>query len=421
MSANICLLESNAKSLILDTLKDLRSMQRVTNDSNSTKFQSYSISFKSRHFNYINDSMIYSNISQDIIELNLNNKQIWEIQNGCFRSLTCLQHLDLSSNGITFIKQRQFQGLDNLISLNLAHNNIYFVNDFIFKLMGNLRVLNLSYNSIYQINRSAFFMLTKLEWLSVRKNRLKVLGNYYHFRYLTNLKHLDMTLNAFLYITINHFTILESLETWNLSSNNAVKLDDRGPIQPFFNLRVLDLSNNGFNFVFNTDRLKQFFPNNQLTIDINNNLFYCSYLEKILKDFHRYNISYAPGRNLDDSIPNREHIRCDLVNVSDYSERVDNYYGDLVDKIRERLRQNKKIPNKEYYQILKLYKADHVHHKHMMIFLIVANCLLVLYNILITTDYLSKYGYLKTLCVRSEHHIVRQPPQIGLPIELFEL
>ncbi|XP_076251858.1 uncharacterized protein LOC143191058 isoform X3 [Rhynchophorus ferrugineus] len=406
-----CPSEINPKIMLLNTVTDFKS-KPLHYKLNRRNYQGLTIYFKQQYISNISTEAFVSNSSRDIVELNLNDKTIKVFEEGAFKSLICLASLDLSRNEIIHITSKHFLDLTYLAYLNMSFNNILHLDNFVFKFLPNLEVLDLTHNQIIRVEDFAFHMAFRLRWLSVRYNQMSFFGGRHTLEHQTRLEYLDMSYNSFLVIKPDKYRFLDQLEGWDLSGNSAILFMAESMTIPLYNLRILNLSENQFMKSITAKDLKRAFPNDHLTVDINDNAFPCDYLEKLLEDLRYYMIHVAPGRTFNDTFQ-RQNILCDVLLAHPPKESLNEYYGNLHIKYMKR-KTSPRPPTKDYEMIYETYRKDSSRHKHMLTALSIVVSISLLYDILIVVDYLLNYGYMKSMCTK------RRVESSEEPIELVE-
>ena len=105
-------------------------------------------------------------------------------------------HLDLAKYGLKILPTNAFASAPYLQKLDLQNNDIYKIEDGAFQTLKHLELLDLSRNSIESISKNMFIGLEKLERLKLNDNRLQTLENG-SLSHLTSLTKLELADNSF--------------------------------------------------------------------------------------------------------------------------------------------------------------------------------------------------------------------------------
>jgi Leucine-rich repeat (LRR) protein len=269
-----------------------------------------------------------------LTQLILSHNKIEKINKSTFVTTQNLVHLDLSHNKISQIKPEGFFDLISLSSLDLSNNQITKLGQNTFSKMDSLQWLNFTNNQIKTIDLDCFENKTKLTTILLSHNRIaeikpKKTNNF--------LRSLDVSSNEL--HTFTNISQFESLESLDVSDNqnlkfdfteesgwpsnltklrlNKIKLDQNDQLLESFSsldeLTELCLDDNAIdNFnklkgiqnlqhlsvygnqvsMFNYWSITENFPN-LIFLNISNNKWECSYLELMLMELKKENISYT--------------------------------------------------------------------------------------------------------------------------------
>uniref|UniRef100_A0A674IXK4 LRRNT domain-containing protein n=1 Tax=Terrapene triunguis TaxID=2587831 RepID=A0A674IXK4_9SAUR len=115
----------------------------------------------------------------------LRRNHLTKLEDGVFRPLSALTHLDLSRNRLTYLYKGTFLGmaslrtlLHHLHTLLLSGNRILTLQKWAFKGLTSLRHLSLAQNGLYKLSQGSFLGLKALETLDLSRNRLLAYDKY---------------------------------------------------------------------------------------------------------------------------------------------------------------------------------------------------------------------------------------------------
>lgn len=186
--------------------------------------------------------------------VDFSNNRIERIDPLAFEGAKHLQSLNFSNNRINHIDSKTFS-TPNVLLLDLSKNNLTNLAEHIFDNMTNLVQLNLSFNPIGNLSIEIFAHLLNLEDVNLKRANITSiqLGTFSHQHKLTSL---DLSENNLLELDFSHFLpILPELRSFYLNGNHLTHLD-------------------GFE--------NALFPQLAL-LDIRDNRFNCSYLQRFMK------------------------------------------------------------------------------------------------------------------------------------------
>ncbi|ELU03369.1 hypothetical protein CAPTEDRAFT_220537 [Capitella teleta] len=160
------------------------------------------------------------------------------------KSLSKLQGLTLSLNGIRFIPPAWFKQMDSLRYLRLDSNSLKFITNETFTgIEDSLRTLELNGNDLLYLPVLTIRQLSMLEDLSIAGNRLrKILTGSFNSSKL--LKTLDLSHNFISTISAFAFRGLDNVRRIDLRFNHLYTLDDRTLYWPTSADRQVFLSHN---------------------------------------------------------------------------------------------------------------------------------------------------------------------------------
>ncbi|XP_012061414.1 PREDICTED: chaoptin [Atta cephalotes] len=229
------------------------------------------------------DDDAFSEVGYSLLTLRMSHglsSSISEIPNRPFKSLTNLQHLDLSNNKIQSLSATSFHFLkrikrielqDNEIDsilkgtfqgdihstleeINFAFNQVRDLQTHTFIDLSALMTINLEDNTIERIEKRAFINMNRLKYINLRGNKIKDITDE-AFQNLPDLEFLDLAynnLNEFDFASFDQVGTLSSFKV-NVSHNEISRLwvnstsfisssGVSGNVQS--NIKVLDLSYN---------------------------------------------------------------------------------------------------------------------------------------------------------------------------------
>lgn len=271
--------EKLAKPLTFGSIEDYRNSDLSFKTSNW-------IQFTGRIFHLETDSFSRKD-SNYILKLGLNEKELRTIDAGAFDELYCLKYLLLSSNILHDIDSDTFRGLNKVQEIDLSHNMLKRIPDNAFNSLENLMKIDLSFNDIKQLATNSFTGLSNLWELHLEHNEILDLPS--HIFATTKLLHwLFLSQNRISVVTTPTLENLEELDTLDLSSNGITYI-----YEPMFKAlprtSYLDLSGNHLRNL-DARKLKYSMPS-LVKIDLTDNSWRCTTLEKILQEFLVDNIS----------------------------------------------------------------------------------------------------------------------------------
>uniref|UniRef100_A0A8C4WEH1 TIR domain-containing protein n=1 Tax=Gopherus evgoodei TaxID=1825980 RepID=A0A8C4WEH1_9SAUR len=173
----------------------------------------------------------------------LRRNHLTKLEDGVFRPLSALTHLDLSRNRLTYLYKGTFLGMASLRTLLLQGCQLAAVTRDTFVYARKVEALDLSDNNLQYIKASAFQSLLHLRTLLLSGNRILTLQKW-AFKGLTSLRHLSLAQNGLYKLSQGSFLGLKALETLDLSRNRLLaygKYDSPAPFASLPALRGLDL------------------------------------------------------------------------------------------------------------------------------------------------------------------------------------
>ncbi|XP_050784228.1 toll-like receptor 13 [Gopherus flavomarginatus] len=173
----------------------------------------------------------------------LRRNHLTKLEDGVFRPLSALTHLDLSRNRLTYLYKGTFLGMASLRTLLLQGCQLAAVTRDTFVYARKVEALDLSDNNLQYIKTSAFQSLLHLRTLLLSGNRILTLQKW-AFKGLTSLRHLSLAQNGLYKLSQGSFLGLKALETLDLSRNRLLaygKYDSPAPFAGLPALRGLDL------------------------------------------------------------------------------------------------------------------------------------------------------------------------------------
>ncbi|XP_074861979.1 leucine-rich repeat and transmembrane domain-containing protein 1 [Carettochelys insculpta] len=116
---------------------------------------------------------IPSHLLSETLILQLQNNQIWRINQNAFNETPFLKILDLSNNSLSNLSSGAFQGLQHLQVLNLTKNLLRYLDNKTFSSLPQLKELDLSSNSISNLPETLGNNTGNISLLSVKYNKLQ--------------------------------------------------------------------------------------------------------------------------------------------------------------------------------------------------------------------------------------------------------
>jgi hypothetical protein len=135
-----------------------------------------------------------------------------------------IEIIDLSHNNLTSLCNNLFNGFFNLIELRLNNNNIYSIDHYFIRSLNYLKDLNLAFNSIEYVPN---LYSSSLENLNLSSNNIRYLNDYFVSN-LQSIRIIDFDSNKYLNsISSRAFCFLHILTLQKLSFrfNNILSLD----------------------------------------------------------------------------------------------------------------------------------------------------------------------------------------------------
>ncbi|XP_076251860.1 uncharacterized protein LOC143191058 isoform X5 [Rhynchophorus ferrugineus] len=380
------------------TFNDLSDFKknRISFNSKYSDFRGHNVVFKAKEIRNISANSFVAYTSENVVHLNLSHKSIDVIEPRAFASLICVKYLDLSHNNIIGITRQTFFDLASLTTLDLSWNKIRVLHHFTFKYSTNLILLDLSHNDMVRMEDLALNLLTKLERLVLAHNRYLRKFYYFHlFEQLVSLKYLDLSFCAINMFNVYVLRECKQLEVLDLAGNDIVHFTLTEGSVPYNNLAFMNLSDNSL-MEMDVDNLKRLFPNDHLIVDINDNGFYCSELEKVVDRLGEYNISVSPGRSFD-AEEQRNAIICDTVNATNnYSYKLDTTT-------------TPKPTTSRSLAVMNTYYSEIARHRVIVILLGIILFFAGAYNIFIMVDYCMDLGVTKRVFRKHQPRAASQP------------
>ncbi|XP_018348156.1 PREDICTED: chaoptin isoform X1 [Trachymyrmex septentrionalis] len=268
---------------------DIKELRIINSNLNTIKNHAFMHVRGIKHLDFSENSIstidddAFSEVGYSLLTLRMSHglsSSISEIPNGPFKSLTNLQHLDLSNNKIRSLSATSFHFLkrikrmelqDNEIDsilkgtfqgdihstleeINFAFNQVRDLQTHTFIDLSALITINLEDNTIERIERRAFINMNRLKYINLRGNKIRDITDE-AFENLPDLEFLDLAynnLNEFDFASFDQVGTLSSFKV-NVSHNEISKLWVNntsfisssvvgGNVQS--NIKVLDLSYN---------------------------------------------------------------------------------------------------------------------------------------------------------------------------------
>ncbi|XP_055334952.1 chaoptin-like [Paramacrobiotus metropolitanus] len=220
------------------------------------------LSLPSHAFSGLEDSLLFLNLSNN----NLGSSFQPQLDLPELKTLTNLQFLDLSGNGIKILSDGFFQGLRQLREVYFRDNELMDLSAFAGRDLAGLEVLDVTGNRVFRVESRKLSQLigltrlvlrdnfigqlgggafagTKLRSLDLSGNRLAFLEDDVMAGVESTLEELDVSGNALR--TLPNFSQLGKLRMLNLSNNQLEDLETAKVNIPL-SLHILDISGNFF-------------------------------------------------------------------------------------------------------------------------------------------------------------------------------
>lgn len=184
--------------------------------------------------------------AQKLTNFTASHNRLTEIPANLFVRANTTSIIDLSNNAIERIDAFAFEVLNDLKYLDLSNNKLTSFNVNIFKTLSKLEDLQLSYNPIGDLKNEIFYNLIKLERLQLRRTNISIIESDV-FKNLRKLTLLDLSENHLKRFAFERFSrFYRHLHLLRLGSN---QLEDMLGIENglLTTLKVLDIQNNKFN------------------------------------------------------------------------------------------------------------------------------------------------------------------------------
>lgn len=135
-----------------------------------------------------------------------------------------LEIIDLSYNNLSSLCNKLFDGFYKLIELRLNNNNIYQIDNYFIKSLNYLKTINLAFNSIQYVPN---IFSSSLENLNFSSNNIRYLSDYFA-SHLLSIRLIDFDSNKYLnFISPRAFCFINilTLEKLSFRSNNILSLN----------------------------------------------------------------------------------------------------------------------------------------------------------------------------------------------------
>ncbi|KAK2414564.1 receptor protein [Trifolium repens] len=186
--------------------------------------------------------------SLELLDLSINNLQLWPLENDGFAWPSSLQVLNLSSNNLNNYIVSSLNGVTRLKSLDLSINNLNGSLDIsnISKLRS-LEMLHLSGNNMSNIILQFLNGLPHLKSLDLRLNNLNGPLDIVDWSKLKKLEELDLSSNEFAGKLPSSFVNMTSLRTLSLANNHLIG-NISSHLSSSNSLQYLNFEDNQFEF-----------------------------------------------------------------------------------------------------------------------------------------------------------------------------
>lgn len=222
----------------------------------------------------------------------VSNNQIDEIKSRQFSNAPNLEFVSFSNNSIERIDLLAFAGVTNLKKLDLSNNKLTCLDLQAFVKLINLNYLDLSYNPIGKLNVDTFAHLKELKVLLLKQTNIATIqpGTFAHQKKLMSL---DLSENKLKIFDINVFYLnTGNLQTFYINQNKQIGFQSFADLYLVENMQSLYLYKNQL-IELNGFRSENF-PQLQL-LDINDNKFNCSYLQRFMESFNSEAVRFHSG------------------------------------------------------------------------------------------------------------------------------
>nr|CAH7763116.1 unnamed protein product [Callosobruchus chinensis] len=171
----------------------------------------------------------------NLVRLNLSLNSISVVEENAFKGLDYIQFIDLSLNKLTVVPEKVFLPVISLVDLNLSHNYISSLDTIT---SSSLKYLDASYCEIYTVSRYSLTNLPKLSKLSLARNFISYLPDFWTGDRVTELDVSGCRIKSINNMTFKQMYYLRKLD---LSSNRL------SHVEPDFfpqNLEYIKLDDN---------------------------------------------------------------------------------------------------------------------------------------------------------------------------------
>ncbi|XP_063925845.1 SLIT and NTRK-like protein 1 isoform X4 [Zophobas morio] len=287
-----CAIPHEQKTRFFDTIEHYQG-NKIPFSPLRGNWEGSNVEFTFNSIDKLSKNNFISEDSHSIISLKLSGKQIKEVHEGAFISLTCLRQLHLDHNNITTkLTRNVFQNLEKLEVLDLSSNRIEILKDLTFSDLLNLQTLNLSNNRIKTVEVLAFTNLTRLEYLNLGRNFIRTVFDEL-FEPVPNLGTLILSWNKLWDASPEKWHGLGKLQHLELAGNSLNRFDPSYNFS-FFAVKSLNLSFNSLSML-NTVAIRRHLPQLEV-LDLNNNPWFCNDLEAIIRDLNDSKVKF-PSMN----------------------------------------------------------------------------------------------------------------------------
>lgn len=266
--------------------------------------------------------------AHSLITLDLSKNVLTGFDEQAFKDLSNLQVLNLSHNKINALDLRNLPAI-NLLTLDVSSNNLTILMEHTFDQAVNLKQLNLSFNPVGNLKVETFAYLSNLEYLNLKKTNISSIrmGTFSHQHKLISL---DLSENILKELDFDLFLpVLNDLRSLYLEKNQLLNLPGfRNSLFPQLNL-----------------------------LNIKNNRFNCSYLQRFMKSVEWINIKLpVDPKSIDPQEVNIRGINCEVtVQSEEVGDRTHNYQNkmltDYLFEINSKLGQQSNANNADIYLI----------------------------------------------------------------------
>lgn len=238
------------------------------------------------HCNFVLDELILAQNHINNIELSSCNVKKLDASDNKLTTITLNQYitvLNIRNNKITDVA---CSAGSNLLDVNFAGNQLS--KDSFKCFAKNVTILDFSNNNLGSLNSQTFQGYNCFQVLKLQHTQITSVG-YGTFYYQRDLEYLDLSGNLLTTINFNSFAFCDRLRTFYCGGNQLVHIQNVEIIRVYMkNIQVIEISQNNWN---------------------------CTYLERVLKSLHEQNVKVIVVNPVKDG-PNINGISCQDSNAA---------------------------------------------------------------------------------------------------------